>query len=601
MRRVTSRQRLVSWDAFDANAVPGSGNDNECPIASHDNFDEESYASAYEMVQNVNTRERKGMKSWTRRRRKRDRKSLPSHGTTSFSKAETPNALSSNSSTLAAIPTVIPSYSWECSKPKPLEMIHFDDLIEDLHIGIFSFLDLSSLRSVMSINRYYRNLMFSYDARNSLWMEHCKRIWHLQLTNRDNRPIKFVDNFCVAIAATSTVDSNPPSDVTSDEFDTTNLPLLLNLAPAHFPTSIDYNVLSPRSRLSRTIQQTIPVHRRDEEDQLFRCFQDNATGRTIIRYTGFVGQGDRCIRSNHPLPRPSQKLFRNSSHQKKMPAFGTSVSHCIQRSESHRPFLLNILRSKATRSGNKFSAPFPSFLAPPTDQTLSTSAPFVVPFVDRSINNTATVVNITPRYVSYFEVGILESQVGNNDDDTTTSGTERRFQGRPHSRRTSYSDCVAVGVATKAFQFQSRMPGWDQQSYGYHGDDGGIFHSSGGMLKQYGPKYGPGDTVGCGIDYYSKAIFYTLNGEFLGYAWEGISDEILRKDLFPVVGIDSNSPIYLNFGSADSGPFQFDLSNFIMKHHKLISPMFSHDSLCSDTTKSTQQSKRPTRVTKLRF
>jgi hypothetical protein len=45
------------------------------------------------------------------------------------------------------------------------------------------------------------------------------------------------------------------------------------------------------------------------------------------------------------------------------------------------------------------------------------------------------------------------------------------------------------------------MPGWDTESWGYHGDDGKKFGDNDGQGWQYGPTYGNGDTVGCGFDY----------------------------------------------------------------------------------------------------
>jgi len=199
--------------------------------------------------------------------------------------------------------------------------------------------------------------------------------------------------------------------------------------------------------------------------------------------------------------------------------------------------------------------------------------PFVVPFVDQSSNDSTTTVNVTPRFVSYYEVTILPLNQKEKE-----SSPERQIA----SHRPTNIECVAVGIATGSFQAHSRMPGWDRQSFGYHGDDGGIFHSSGGMLKEYGPKYGPGDTVGCGVDYVSKGIFFTLNGEFLGYAWEDVDSSFLERDLFPVVGLDSNSPVYLNFGTGfkdcgDAVKFRFDLSSFINRHQRIISSTYSLD------------------------
>ena len=90
-----------------------------------------------------------------------------------------------------------------------------------------------------------------------------------------------------------------------------------------------------------------------------------------------------------------------------------------------------------------------------------------------------------------------------------------------------------------------------------------------------GPTFGPGDTVGCGIDYVAQGIFYTLNGKFLGYAWKGLGLTLIQnQDWYPVVGIDTNSPINVNFGTK---PFQFDLEReFNSKHESLIKPHYQH-------------------------
>lgn len=59
------------------------------------------------------------------------------------------------------------------------------------------------------------------------------------------------------------------------------------------------------------------------------------------------------------------------------------------------------------------------------------------------------------------------------------------------------------------------MPGWHPHSWGYHGDDGKKFAGDGvGVL--YGPTYGTGDVVGCGVDFASRTAFFTKNGEQLG-------------------------------------------------------------------------------------
>ena len=79
----------------------------------------------------------------------------------------------------------------------------------------------------------------------------------------------------------------------------------------------------------------------------------------------------------------------------------------------------------------------------------------------------------------------------------------------------SEESCISIGVATQQFPRVGRQPGWDRRSFGYHGDDGDKYHGN-GVGASYGPPFGAGDTVGCGIDYRSQSVFFTKNGSFLG-------------------------------------------------------------------------------------
>ena len=64
----------------------------------------------------------------------------------------------------------------------------------------------------------------------------------------------------------------------------------------------------------------------------------------------------------------------------------------------------------------------------------------------------------------------------------------------------------------------NRLPGWDKHSYGYHGDDGNSFCSS-GTGQPYGPTFTTGDVIGCGINLVDNTAFYTKNGHHLGIAF----------------------------------------------------------------------------------
>ena len=72
------------------------------------------------------------------------------------------------------------------------------------------------------------------------------------------------------------------------------------------------------------------------------------------------------------------------------------------------------------------------------------------------------------------------------------------------------------------------MPGWPGNgapSWGYHGDDGKKFaNNSNYSGKKYNEGYGPGDTVGCGVNFTDGTIFYTKNGTLLRKDFQKLFD-----------------------------------------------------------------------------
>ena len=92
---------------------------------------------------------------------------------------------------------------------------------------------------------------------------------------------------------------------------------------------------------------------------------------------------------------------------------------------------------------------------------------------------------------------------------------------------------IGVGFTTEEVSL-SRLPGWDQHSYGYHGDDGHVFLGS-GRGTAYGPTFTTGDRIGCLLNRADRSISFFKNGEPLGVAIRGVPED----RLFPCVGMRS--------------------------------------------------------------
>ena len=75
---------------------------------------------------------------------------------------------------------------------------------------------------------------------------------------------------------------------------------------------------------------------------------------------------------------------------------------------------------------------------------------------------------------------------------------------------------VTLGFCGEFCELAQAHPGWNAWSVGYHGDDGIVYEESSFRGKKTGRTFGPGDTVGCGIDYDRGEYFFTLDQEVVG-------------------------------------------------------------------------------------
>jgi len=103
----------------------------------------------------------------------------------------------------------------------------------------------------------------------------------------------------------------------------------------------------------------------------------------------------------------------------------------------------------------------------------------------------------------------------------------------------------------------SRIPGWEPDSYAYHGDDGQLFSNT-TSGRSYGPKFGTLDVIGCGINFRTNTAFFTKNGHLLGTAFRDLKPNM---PYYPTVGMKKpGETVRVNFGQE---PFAFDIDKMV--------------------------------------
>ena len=122
---------------------------------------------------------------------------------------------------------------------------------------------------------------------------------------------------------------------------------------------------------------------------------------------------------------------------------------------------------------------------------------------------------------------------------------------------------IAVGFSSRKASLE-RLPGWEAESWAYHGDDGKTFvgESTG---KTYGPTFTINDIIGCGINFWTGCAFFTRNGVDLGIAFR----ELKNVRPFPSVGMKKHSGAWasVNFGQR---PFVFDIDGMMTQEQKAV-------------------------------
>ncbi|KAF2853466.1 Ran-binding protein-like protein [Plenodomus tracheiphilus IPT5] len=122
----------------------------------------------------------------------------------------------------------------------------------------------------------------------------------------------------------------------------------------------------------------------------------------------------------------------------------------------------------------------------------------------------------------------------------------------------------------------SRIPGWEPDSYAYHGDDGQIFSNT-TSGKAYGPKFGTLDVIGCGINFRTNIAFFTKNGHMLGTAFRDLKPNM---QYYPTVGMKKpNETVRANFGQE---PFAFDIDKMMQDEKTAIQAEIARSKSASD-------------------
>lgn len=119
---------------------------------------------------------------------------------------------------------------------------------------------------------------------------------------------------------------------------------------------------------------------------------------------------------------------------------------------------------------------------------------------------------------------------------------------------------LSIGICTEAAHLK-KMPGLEYHTWGYHSDDGkAVACQTPG--NEYGPVFGCGDIIGCGIDFSSNTIFYTKNGIAIGTAFKevGESSSFDPTEYYPCMGFKPSVRLKTNFGEEE---FIYDINQYV--------------------------------------
>ena len=180
---------------------------------------------------------------------------------------------------------------------------------------------------------------------------------------------------------------------------------------------------------------------------------ESKSGLVTLAFGGALGVGDRSCVADAPFfgdqaitTTPQQRAPADGSFSRRI--FGPALTGASTQSP------LAVARSLMNRHSSKASKTLPKCVATPRAVQEET-----FPF-------SGTAIRVAPSLIAYFELRVA------------LSGAPREVE----ERAMAAPPCVAIGCARAGFDAGRLMPGWDAESWGYHGDDGGRFHGDGAAV-----------------------------------------------------------------------------------------------------------------------
>ena len=151
---------------------------------------------------------------------------------------------------------------------------------------------------------------------------------------------------------------------------------------------------------------------------------------------------------------------------------------------------------------------------------------------------------------------------------------------RSRSKLIKHPEVISIGYGCINNKLKGSHVGWQNNSIGYHSDDGKLFSANSKKGYIYHIPYGPEDTIGAGLIYTQTKniydVFFTLNGKLLPTK----KNVLLIGLLSPQICLCHSHPIKINLGKQ---PYKFNLkpilyntcniaistNNIFLKRHKI--------------------------------